>query len=257
MERDVALDFLHHLMDVAIEHGHRTEALQIGEGAAAVVRAPAPVRIDGPERDMGKNNNRGRSRPAPKIGLKPFELFIAEIAKAAWLQIDDVDEPDEVHALRIKTVPACAHRAAAIAFAVKLWVLVKKIVLAWYVMHTELCLRDDFVGVVKFRRFRQMRDVTGMDQEGWLCRQSANLADRLFERAGCVRIGWLIEADMAVADLEEGKASRVLRERLADETKRFRNAATNRPKDAGAGPDHAFEDCAAVEAIALLVRCHW
>src|SRR6478736_2283350 len=48
VEGDVALDLLHHLMDVAVEHGDRAETLDVFERAAAVLGAPAPFRIDGP-----------------------------------------------------------------------------------------------------------------------------------------------------------------------------------------------------------------
>ena len=39
---DVALDLLHHLMDVAVEHRHRAEALEQASACALSSRAPAP-----------------------------------------------------------------------------------------------------------------------------------------------------------------------------------------------------------------------
>src|SRR5690242_2130348 len=48
MEGDVAFDLLHHLVDVAVEHGHRAEAFQEIERPRAVVGTPAPGRIDAP-----------------------------------------------------------------------------------------------------------------------------------------------------------------------------------------------------------------
>src|SRR5208282_5757981 len=59
VERDVAFDLLHHLVDVAVEHRHRTEALEEFERAAAVFGAPAPIRIDGPERNVGEHDDGG------------------------------------------------------------------------------------------------------------------------------------------------------------------------------------------------------
>ena len=78
--------------------------------------------------------------------------------------------------------------------------------LARHVMHVEPRLRDDAVGVVELRFQRQMADVAGMDHEGRLVRQRIDLGDGLFERAERIRIGRLVEADMAVADLQEGEA---------------------------------------------------
>ena len=70
------------------------------------------------------------------------------------------------------------------------------------------------------------------------------LADRLFERAERIGIGRLVEADMAVADLQEREAVRFLRRGLADDAERVRHAAGNGPQHAGADPGHAFEHLA-------------
>src|SRR5205085_3968966 len=48
MERDVALDLLLDLVDVAVEHGHRPEALQIAERAWGVLGSPTPFLVDRP-----------------------------------------------------------------------------------------------------------------------------------------------------------------------------------------------------------------
>src|SRR5450631_3298259 len=42
VEGDVALDLLHHLVDVAVEHRHRAKALEVIERTGAVLGAPAP-----------------------------------------------------------------------------------------------------------------------------------------------------------------------------------------------------------------------
>src|SRR3954471_8490207 len=52
VERDIAFHLLHHLMDVTVQHRHRAEILEIIQRAGAVLRAPAPGRIDRPERDV-------------------------------------------------------------------------------------------------------------------------------------------------------------------------------------------------------------
>ena len=78
MERDVAFDLLHHLMDVAVEHGHRTEALEHVECTRAVFSAPTPGRIDRPQRDVREQHDRRRGRAALEIGVEPGELVGAE-----------------------------------------------------------------------------------------------------------------------------------------------------------------------------------
>jgi hypothetical protein len=90
-----------------------------------------------------------------------------------------------------------------------------------------------------------MAYVAGVDHERGLCGQCTNCADRLLECAAHVRIGWLVEADMAVNVLQEGKPTDVLRERLANEAERFWDAAFDRP-GRPFRPDHAFENFATV-----------
>src|SRR5262249_19559763 len=162
MEGDVAFDLLHHLMDVAVEYRHRAETLEQLERAAAVLGAPAPFRVNGPERDVREYHDRRRGRAILHVGCEPGELVGAEIAEPAGFQIDHIDQADEMHAASVEAVPASALAAAAVALAVELAVLVEEIVLARHVTHVEPRLRNDAVSVVKFRHLRQMTDVAGV-----------------------------------------------------------------------------------------------
>src|SRR6185503_13073445 len=257
VEGDVALDLLHHLVDVAVEHGDRAELLQVTESARAVLGAPAPARIDRPERDMGEHHDRLRSRAALDVVFQPFELLGAEIAEAAGLEVDDVDQADEMHAVGVKRIPAGAFGAAAVALAIELArLLVDDVVLARHVMHVESGLRDDFLGVVELRSFRQMRDVAGVDHEGGPGRQRLDATDRLLERAFGVGVGGLVEAHVAVADLQEGEARGLGGERLIDHAERSRHAAGHRPEHAGARPGHAFQHLAAAWSVVVVVVGH-
>src|SRR5580704_2796678 len=103
-------------MDVAVEHGHRAELLEIGQCLRAVFRAPAPFRIDRPQWDVSEDHDRRRSRTASDVGLQPLELFSAEIAESAGFEVDDIDEADEMHAVGVEAVPARAFGALAVAF---------------------------------------------------------------------------------------------------------------------------------------------
>src|SRR5215469_14842394 len=101
-----------------------------------------------------------------------------------------------------------------------------------------------------------MTDVAGMDHKGWLLRQGIDLGDRLFQCPKRVRISWFIEADMAVADLQERQATGFRRLRLAHDAERVRHAASNRPQHAGAAPGHAFQHLAAADAVLMIEFIH-
>src|ERR1700722_8126934 len=94
-----------------------------------------------------------------------------------------------------------------------------------------------------------------MDHEAGLLRQRDDAADRFLERAERIRIGRLVEADMAVADLQAGEALGLLRRRLAHDAQRRRHAAGNGPQLAGADPGHAFENFTPVYAIVAIAHC--
>jgi hypothetical protein len=125
-------------------------------------------------------------------------------------------------------------------------------------MHVEAGLRDDAIGIVELGQPGEMRDVAGVNEEGRLHRRCLDLVDRFLKRADGVGIGRLVEADMAVADLQERQPARLLcGPCLADEANRSRNAARNRPQHAGAGPGHALEDLTPADALRFVViGCH-
>src|SRR5882672_5425991 len=137
VEGDVALDLLHHLVDMAIEYRHRAKTLEVIQRAGAVLGAPAPGRINRPQRNMGEHDNGRRFRFALEIVLKPFELRGAEIAEAAGLEVHHIDEADEVDPVGVERIPAGALGAAAVALLIELDLFIDEIVLARHVMHVE------------------------------------------------------------------------------------------------------------------------
>ena len=116
MEGDVAFDLLHDLVDVAVEDGDGAEALEVGEGLCAVLRAPAPFGVDHPERDVGEDDDGRGGGEGCEVLLQPGELFGAELAHG--VDLEGVVEADEVDALVVEAVPAVAEGAFAEAFAV-------------------------------------------------------------------------------------------------------------------------------------------
>src|SRR5436305_14552945 len=98
-----------------------------------------------------------------------------------------------------------------------------------------------------------MSDIAGVDHEGRFYRHRLDFADRLLERADRVGIGRLVEADMAVADLQEAQPGRLGGLRRADKAERARYPARNGPEHAGAGPGHAFQHPPAANAAAMFI----
>ena len=98
-------------------------------------------------------------------------------------------------------------------------------------------------------------------QEGPAARGSALiLATASWSVAVTSLFGSLREADVAVADLDEREIAARRGRRPAPKAARREDAAADRPEQAGAGPGHAFEEPAAVDAVALVivvvVICH-
>src|SRR5215212_4858692 len=58
VEGDVALDLLHHLVNVTVQYRHRAKPLEVFKRAPAVLGAPAPGGIDRPQWDMGEHDDR-------------------------------------------------------------------------------------------------------------------------------------------------------------------------------------------------------
>ena len=80
-------------------------------------------------------------------------------------------------------------------------------------------------------------------------RAGVDLAHRSLERAGDILIRRLFEADMTVAELDEREVRRLGRRRLLAEHSRRKQAAADGPDHSGAGPGHALEEPASIDAV--------
>src|SRR6266851_5234590 len=65
------------------------------DSAGAVIVAPAPLGVDGPERDVREHDDRRAAFQALDVFFEPFDLLVAQAPETASLQIDDVDEANE------------------------------------------------------------------------------------------------------------------------------------------------------------------
>src|ERR1700728_1472028 len=62
VEGHVALDLLHDLMNVSVQHRHRPEAAQLTEELFRIPGAPAPGLVDRPERHVREYDDRRAGR---------------------------------------------------------------------------------------------------------------------------------------------------------------------------------------------------
>ena len=165
VEPDVPLDLLHRLVNVAVEHSHRTEPLQQRERLRTVVRAPSPFRVHAPQRDVCEDDNGCTARERLHIPLHPIELLGPEGAKPTGFEIHHVDEGDEVHSGVIETVPALG-RLVPVATQILGAVVGEHVMLARDIEDAiGLDAFDHLIGGVELVGLGQLADVAGMQDE--------------------------------------------------------------------------------------------
>src|SRR5580693_2016506 len=202
MERDISFHLLHHLMNMAIEYRDRAEPLQVPQRLLAVRGAPAPIGIKRPQRNMREENDGRAGGARLQVLLQPLQLVVAKLAQP--FLGSDIYESYEVDTLLIKAVPASALCAFAVALQILLAIVTGRVVLAGHIEDLlRLCALQYPVHSVKLRRLRQVAQVAGVDDEFGLDHKRVDFLDSRLQRAIYIRIGWFVEADMAVADLNE------------------------------------------------------
>src|SRR5690242_2879647 len=156
-----------------------------------------------------------------------------------------------MHAAMVEAVPAGTLAALAEAAKERLAaVRVEHVMLARHEEHRQPKLFQHLLGVIELLIAGELRDVAGVNDEIGPVRQRLHLGDGFAEGSTSVGIGWLVEADVAVADLRK-------RERLGDhvlggrgkrcvESYRAADPAFKSEQGAGARPRHALEKSAAV-----------
>src|SRR6516164_389743 len=107
MESYVSFHLLHGLMNVAVQHGDRAKALEVGERLSAIFGAPAPLGVHGPEGNVSEYHDRRAGRDSFHIVLQPLQLLVPQGAESAGLEVQHVNQADEMDPLLIEAVPAC------------------------------------------------------------------------------------------------------------------------------------------------------
>ena len=107
-ESDVAFHLLHHLVNVPVQHRHRTEALQQRQGLRAVLRWPSPT----PDRrdhsgNMREHHNRRAGGDAGEVLLRANRVAPAPSTPRPS-SCADIVQSDEVDALVVEALPAAA-----------------------------------------------------------------------------------------------------------------------------------------------------
>src|SRR6266481_9265281 len=135
MERDVAFHLLNDLVDMTIEDAHGTKTLEVSQSLLAVVGPPTPLGINRPKRDMGKKDDGRAVGAALQIIFQPFQLVVSENAKSAFFDIHDVNQPHEMHALLVETVPTRPLGSFAETFTILLPIIIDDVMFPRHVKH--------------------------------------------------------------------------------------------------------------------------
>src|SRR6478752_9469355 len=205
---------------------------------------------------MREQHDRGAARQSSNILLQPCDLLGTERAESTCLEIENVHEADESHAAVVEAVPAATVRVFPVALEVRRTVVRRDVVLPGHIEDAiRLYTFQHFVRRVELVGFGELRDVAGVEHEGRLLWERVELRYGLLESGGDVLVRLLAEADVTVADLreEDALALRVGHRRQRPDWKRCGDPAFQTPDDSGAGPCHAAEAPATVDAVVALV----
>src|ERR1700685_1524246 len=98
-----------------------------------------------------------------------------------------------------------------------------------------------------------MADVAGVQQEVWRRRQRVDFIYGCLESSHNIRIGRLVEAHVAVADLNKAEVSTSagMLGNIFRESPGNGNAAAHGPYQTRPGPGHAFQKSAAVDNVVV------
>src|ERR1700684_3307436 len=155
---------------------------------------------------MRKDDDRRGVRKALDVIGEPSQLLCPKHAHAASLKIHYIVETDEMDSVLVEGIPTGALGILAVPLKIGLeWHLVEVVVLARHVVHVKTYAADDLSGVVEFLGLRQMGDVAGMEHECRFVGKRFDLRDGLLQSTKCIGIGFLVEADVAVGNLQESE----------------------------------------------------
>src|SRR5262249_31235481 len=198
VEHYVAFHLLHDLVNMSVQHSDRAKALEKAEGLRTVLGAPAPVRIDGPQRDIRKHNDRPAGGVALELRFVVLERLVAELTEA--VESGDVRQPDEVEVLVIEADPPAALSVFAVPSQELLPVIDGRVMLPRY--------EEDLLWIAPFQQFvehvifaglRRVTQVACVNDELGLLRQRVDLVDGRLQRGADIGVSWFVEAYVGIA----------------------------------------------------------
>src|SRR6266567_1871072 len=120
-------------MNMSVQHGDGSKPLEIARSLLAVLRAPSPFRIDGPQWDVSEHDDRPARRLRLEIRFQPLDLVRTQFAEA-FLHLY-VGQADEVHILVVEALPAPPAGIFSISFEMLFAVIHRSIMLARNIEH--------------------------------------------------------------------------------------------------------------------------
>src|SRR5260370_2312004 len=106
---------------------------------------------------------------------------------------------------------------------------------------------------IEFTRLRELTQIAGVNDEIRFVGHRIDLVDRRLQSGGDVRVCWLVETDLTVADLDkaEVRAFAGIFAVSFGECPRYRYATAHGPDQACTRPRHALQEPATVDAIVV------
>src|SRR6185437_14312815 len=135
------------------------------EGGCGILRTPAPLGIDRPHRHVREDHERSARAALPQVLIEPAQLLWTEPPESALCQFQYIDQPDEVHALRIEAVPATRAMAAPEALEEEPAIVTDRVVLSRDVEDVALHALHDPGGGRELLARGQMAHIPGVDHE--------------------------------------------------------------------------------------------
>src|SRR5262249_18733 len=182
-----------------------------------IICPPPPLRINRPQRNVRKNNNRSARRKRLEIFFQPVQLFGAQNTKAAFANVQHVDQANKVHAFLVKAVPTRAESVLSKALSIKRTVVADHVVFARDVKYPA-CLDtlEILFERVEFFRLGKVAQVAGVQDEIRRIWQRIDLRNRFLQCPDDVLVRLLVKADVAVADLDETEVATCDRSRRTE-----------------------------------------
>src|ERR1700722_17124752 len=105
-------------MNVAVENADRSKPFQMPQRLGGILGPPAPLFIDRPKRHVREDNDRRAVLQSGDIFFQPVKLLVTKHAERGLSvgDVGDIDQPDEVDALKVKALPAESFGAFAESF---------------------------------------------------------------------------------------------------------------------------------------------